>query len=122
MKKTVNIILGLWLGGILNVYKVLIPELEKEFNVNLLTMEGYGIGEVISGAQEIGLDVKVPLKGKNILLFLYRFILTCRKHRLKLFIVNNRGIAILVYIATFFPRVNTSFTSTSLLTKAFRKK
>lgn len=98
--KSINILTGHTFGGILSVYKVLIPELEKDFLINLITFDDNSNNEIVQNIPQINLNVKTPITGIRMFTFIYKFISVSRNNNLNVFIINNPSIGILVYLSS----------------------
>lgn len=100
--KKLHILLGHKSGGILNVYKTLLPRITEFFEVTVLTLDCPEGIDVFPGYKKINLDVKTPLTGIRILHFLLNFVRYRVKNKDSSIIINNPSTSILVYLASLF--------------------
>lgn len=104
---SINIIIGHKFGGILSVYETLVPFLNTYININIITLnKSFDHDDpFFTGNKKISLDVDPPLTGIRAIRFIYRLYKASKKYNLNKFIVNNSATATLIYLSSFFIKI-----------------
>lgn len=103
--KTVFVLLGHTVGGILSVYEVLIEELNKDrnFNIKILTYNyTFDNPNFFKNNELINIGVTPPIFLSNAFNFLWKLHRALKKEKNKVLIINHPSVAILFSIYKFF--------------------
>jgi len=98
--KTINIITGHLFGGILTVYKTLVPFLNNYYKVNIVTFnKKFSIeDDFFYGNEKLCLNIDPPLTGITAIMFIIKLYLISKRKKLTHYIINNPSTSILVYL------------------------